>query len=439
MAHDRYGLELTTTSDDAAAHFGAAVDANLAGTAGYEREAQAALDADAGFALAHAAVARAHQFAGRTPEAQAAKERAVALAPGATRREQQHIRTIAASIEGDSPGALRMVREHIAEFPRDAIILSMANGPFGLIGFGGNPLRHEDLFALLESVAPAYGDDWWFLSAFAFAHNELGHFEIAREMAERAMTSNPGSGHGAHTVAHVHFETGDSSGGAAWLGPWLPGFAREAPIHSHLEWHLALFELLEGHTDRVHDLYERELKPGASTGSPIIAVADAASLLWRQDLYGIERPAGSREAMAEFAARTFPRPGVMFADVHCALAYAAAGDWNALDALVAGLRERVAAGRVPGGEVVPVLAEAAGDFAKGNYARCADTLAAWAPEVIRIGGSNAQREVIEDTLIAACLRAGRAEQAADVLRARLARRPRLQDQRTLATAMAGVA
>jgi len=42
--------------------------------------------------------------------------------------------------------------------------------------------------------------------------------------------------------------------------------------------------------------------------------------------------------------------------------------------------------------------------------------------IVRVGGRNAQREVVEDTVIEAALRSGRLEVAADLLRERLVRR-----------------
>ena len=116
-----------------------------------------------------------------------------------------------------------------------------------MIGFGGGQDRLEANFALLESVAEAYGDDWWFLSAYAFAHNELGYHEKARRLVQRALELHPHSGHSAHTMAHVFFETGDHSAGVEFLEGWLPDFPRQAQIYSHLAWHLALFQLAGGH------------------------------------------------------------------------------------------------------------------------------------------------------------------------------------------------
>lgn len=167
---------------------------------------------------------------------------------------------------------------------------------------------------------------------------------------------------------------------------------------------------------------------GAGSGSaPLIALCDAAALLWRHDIYGLERPPGSRQAVAAFASQAFPRAGISFADVHCALAYAAAGDAEALSRLLGQLRQRLAQDKMPAGEVVPAIVEALAAFARSDYEGAVQHLEPVAHQVVRVGGSNAQREVIEDTLLQAYLRAGRYAQAEALLRRRLTRRPSARD------------
>jgi hypothetical protein len=122
-----------------------------------------------------------------------------------------------------------------------------------------------------------------------------------------------------------------------------------------------------------------------------------------------------------------------FADLHAVLADAAIGDTAAARQRIAEARERLANGRLPQGEVVPVLGEGIVAFAQSDYAAAADLIRPVLPEVIRIGGSNAQRELFEDTYIMACLRAGRDRAAREQLIDRLARRPSARDQRWLAS------
>ena len=73
-------------------------------------------------------------------------------------------------------------------------------------------------------------------------------------------------------------------------------------------------------------------------------------------------------------------------------------------------------------------------FAAGDYAETIVLLEPLREAVVRIGGSNAQREVFEDTLLEAYLRSGQPERAAPLLKARLDRRPSALDTRRLAAA-----
>lgn len=424
---DRYGLALSTRSAAAAEHYRDGIDRTLASLAGADACFEAAVAADEGFALAQVALARGLQFQGRVPEARERAADARKLAGGVTGREASHIATIATAIEQGGAPALGLVYEHLREFPRDAFVLSQATGVYGLIGFSGSRNRNAEQIDLLNGVADVYGDDWWFLSALAFAHNELFETETARRLVERSLALEPRNAHGAHTMAHVFYESGDSDGGRAFLDPWLAAYERAAQLHCHLSWHLALFELASGRTDRVMELYAQNISPAASSSNPLGTLADAASLLWRCDLYGGLNGALPWQDARDFAARSFPRQGVTWADVHAALAYAAANDNAALSAVIDGLRERAAAGKLPPGEGVIDLVQGLAAFARGEYEDAVRWIEPVADEIIRLGGSHAQREVFEDTLLEAYLRAGRHEQAETMLRARLERRPSPRD------------
>jgi hypothetical protein len=169
-----------------------------------------------------------------------------------------------------------------------------------------------------------------------------------------------------------------------------------------------------------------------SHAPPLFTLADTASFLWRWRIY--EKPQTLDDAWAEVAElvrQSFPHAGIHFADIHAAMAEAVAGDGAGR---IAAAEARVAAGRSPPGPIVPALCAAAAAFARGDYAAAADRLGPALPELARVGGSHAQREVFEDTYIVACLRAGRGEAARARLQQRLARRPSARDDRWLAAA-----
>lgn len=427
---DRYGLPLSTSSPAAVEHYVAGLDRLLSTNAGAEERMQAAIAADDGFALAHAALAFLHQFRGRGQEARASADRAAALVEGATRRERGQVGAITAAVAGDAPRALDLLREHLAEFPRDALSLFQASSALGM---SGGPDREAERLALIESLAPAYGDDWYFHGAYSFALHEVRRFEQSRRLSERSLELYPRNAGASHNVAHVFYETVDNDSGAGFLDGWIAGYDREAPLHCHLAWHLALFHLAAGRYGRVMEIYDRDISPAVVQQR--ITLMDSSSLLWRWQMYGCAEGPLPWGAVRDLAGRMAARAGYAFGDAHAALAFAAAGDAATLDRLIDGWRGLDAKGHPLAGVMLPLIHGAAA-FARGEYAATIRHIAPVAADIHRIGGSHAQWELWEEILTEAYLRAGRCEEAITILRRRLDRRSSARDYFWLGRAQA---
>jgi hypothetical protein len=165
----------------------------------------------------------------------------------------------------------------------------------------------------------------------------------------------------------------------------------------------------------------------------MLSLADSASFLWRWWLYGATPPIEQEwDEVAAHAGRHFPRASLAFADLHAGFAEAATSDRDAAETRIAGLHSLAEEGRLPPGEAAPALCAGALALACGDNARAATVLEAALTDLPRIGGSHAQREIFEDSLIVACLRSGRSAEAAQLLRARLNRRPSSRDEVWLA-------
>jgi len=431
MLHDRYGLPVSTSSARALGAYVEGVDRLLSANAGAEESFDRAIAADPAFALAHAGRARGLQLSARIADARTAAAHARSLVEGATRRERGHVEALVIAVEGDAVAALAAIRAHLAEFPRDAMVLAPATGVYGLIGFSGRQDRSEELLALLDGLAASYGEDWWFLGAHGFARTEAQGWQAGAPVVERSLALYPRNAHAAHSLAHVLYERGGDADGAAFVREWLAPYPRAGQLHCHLSWHLALFELALGRPTRAWELYLDSIRPGATLSPPFPTLADSASFLWRSELAGEDRRAECWTEVSGFARRAFPRIGLAFADAHCALAFAAAGDTEALERWIAELRRADAEGRLLAGSVLPIAAEGLGAFVRGNYDRAVELLAPVAERFVRIGGSRAQRDLFENTLLAAYWRSGRAAAAAALLERRLDRRPTVPGPRSV--------
>ncbi|HEY4546153.1 MAG TPA: tetratricopeptide repeat protein [Pedomonas sp.] len=428
---DNYGLPLSTASDKAARLYRDGVALMLAAWPGAAETLDTALEADPDFALAHAARARLHAMRAEPGEAHAriviARQK---VASKGSEREQSHVEALALAITGQSQKALEHALTHAERWPQDTVILSLPLGAFGLFAFSGRADHNQARVDLCERHARHFNaDDWWFLTYRGWALAENGAAYRGRAMLERAFELRRENANGVHALVHAMFEGGAGDEAEALIAGWLPDYDRSGILHGHIAWHAALAALERGDADAALALYADHVQPSASQGTPINIVSDAASLLWRLKVYGHALPQGLWQQAADYARQAFPRPGHSFIDPHMALIEAATNQRAALAQRITMLEERIGNGSLGAGWVVPAIARAVQAFVEADYAGCVRILEPYAEDVVRIGGSGAQREVIEDTLVVALMRGGEIEKARALLDRRLHRRPSPRDAR----------
>ena len=90
---------------------------------------------------------------------------------------------------------------------------------------------------------------------------------------------------------------------------------------------------------------------------------------------------------------------------------------------------QLADGKLAAGPVVPQICRAMNAFAGEDFYTCVTLLELVLDDVVRIGGSHAQREIIEDTFVVALIRSGELSRAQALLDHRLHRRPSPRDAR----------
>lgn len=418
MLADRYGNALSTTAEAARDAYVEGCDLLLSGNPSPRAAFERAIAADPGFALAHVGLARAHQLRGEMPPARAAMEAAQALAPGLPAREASHLAMYAKLLGGQGAAALAAAREHLKEWPRDAMVLSPCTSVFGLIGFSGLPGREHAQVELLDLYARHYAGDWWFDTQHAFALMEVGDHAAALPRIEGAMARQPRNAHGAHIRAHLFYEMGEQEASRAYLRAWLPDYPREGQLHCHISWHLALCELEAGDAEAAFRIYADGIAPGSTWGPPMNVLTDAVAFLWRAELAGHPRDPARWQVLHDFTRRMFPGAGIAFVDTHAALADAVAGDGAALEARIAAMAALEREGRLASGPVVPALARGFGAFLRQDWPGAIAAIEPVLAEHERIGGSRAQRDLVEFTLLRAYLAAGQLDDLRRMLAAR---------------------
>jgi Flp pilus assembly protein TadD len=418
MLTDLHGLPLSTTSSAARDAYVEGVRAKLTAYPGAIEVFDRAIAADPGLALAHAARSHALLERGDAAAARASIAAAKSLAAGQSEREASHVALFDRLVAGDAEAALSAVLAHLKAWPRDVVVLATTAFTNGLIGSSGRAGQKRMLLELLDRLAPSYGDDWWFTAHHGMALSENGQRDAARPKIDRSLAQNPQNPWVAHARAHLCYEEGDADSARAFLSSWLTTYPRDGALHSHLSWHLALGHLEAGDAVAALNLFRENFAPDVHTGPPRGKVTDPVSFLWRWELAGHPRDGEAWRMMHDFASGAFPRAGVAFCDIHIALTQAVAGDEAALEARARQIDQLARQGRYPSGSLVPAAARGFAASERGDFPAAIDALEPIAGELERIGGSRAQLDLVEFTLLKAYLGADRPEDALRMLSGR---------------------
>ena len=202
MLPGRFGLRLSTSSAAARDAYVQASDRALTFYPGAAEAYDRAIAADPGFALAHAGKAQVLMRQGDIAAARAALATAKGAAAGLSEREASHIGFFDLVFAGRTEAAIAALYAHLAAWPRDALVVASAANPNGVIGGSGHIGQKHQIAALMDSLAPHYSDDFWFLSYHAMGLSEDGQLAAARAKIDQSLAANPNNAHGAHGFAH---------------------------------------------------------------------------------------------------------------------------------------------------------------------------------------------------------------------------------------------
>lgn len=353
-----------------------------------------------GFAMAYALEAYLH-LGGRDPAGGVAAMRAIARFPGrpALEREKSHFAAIAALAHGEYERARHLHDGILADHPRDVIALQVSHSM---------DYQHGDVRSLRDRVAwvlPAWTDvDPGYhalLSMLAFGLEECREYARAEDTALQALALDPRDLRAHHAVTHVLEMLDRTQAGVRWMGTRSAYWADQGAAATHLWWHLALFHVGAGNLRHALRLHDQRLRAGGEAA--VSRLIDASSLLWRLELAGI----GLGERWAELAASWAPHAEdgfCAFNDVHAMMAFVGAGRDDLARALLGAQQRRIPLGGANGTMTRLVglpACRALQAFGRGNYADARRLLERLPPIAHRLGGSHAQRDVLELTRAAA--------------------------------------
>lgn len=336
------------------------------------------------------------------PDVRAALDQADLLADHAPPRERAHLAAATACATGDWHGACALWEGLLLEHPRDLFALQWAH----LFDFHRGDARN--LRGRVARVLPEWARDDpmrpYVLGMLAFGLEECHEYPQAEAIGREACATDAKVPWATHAVAHVMEMQGRHEEGRAWLHETMPVWGEGNGFGVHHWWHLALFQLEAMELDAALALHDARLDPSRLVLT--LNRLDGAALLWRLQLLGAD--VASRWARLADGWDLGPRDAghSAFNDAHMLMTLLGLRDADGAHALVAAVQRRADRGGTANAamarEVGLPLMRGLMAFDAGDAAEAVRCLAPLRETAHRFGGSHAQRDVIDWTLLAAC-------------------------------------
>jgi tetratricopeptide (TPR) repeat protein len=396
-----------------------AVDDFIEGFLAYETRAEAigrAADADGECCLANVYAGLLWMLL-EAPDAakHAAKYLASAQRTGAraTRREQLNASVLRAWVDGDVSAAVRLCGQTSDEYPRDLVMVKLAQ--YFEFNRGNAPAMLRIALKVLERNA----DVPYVHGMAAFAYEQCHLLDEAEQAARKALELQRKEPWAQHALAHVMLTRGRIDEGALFLegvaDTWV---GLNSFMFTHLWWHVALFNLSQGRYLRVLEIYDRHCWGVAKDYSQ--DQIGAVSLLARMEIAGIEVGERWRDLGEHLAARA--RDTVLpFLTLQYLYGLARANRAEASE-LLETMRGAARSAPDDAREVWRDVALPAGEglcaYARRDYEAAWHRLSLAMPRMIEVGGSHAQRDLFSQILLDTAIKSGRKVAAQQMLELR---------------------
>lgn len=307
-------------------------------------------------------------------------------------RELGHVEALRLLVRGDFTAAANRWHQINVDVGRDLAATRIAHDVYLHVGNVADRLN-----SIAVSVAMFENEPGWNLiaSQYAFALEEAGHFDEAERVAWSALDADPMDLWATHALAHVYEHTGRHDASIELLRGRQETWCNQDSLAVHIWWHLALRLIDAGEYDEVLHIHDT-LVPVANTP---FRICDLTSMLWRLELAGVH--VGDRwDYLAGALAERPERHTSGFLDLHSALVYSRRPDHPEAQRFFKGVAVAHADGASENdrifSEVVRPLASAIAN-AEADPAASAGELEELDDRLHRIGGSNAQRDIVSLT------------------------------------------
>lgn len=389
------GLPITAADRSGAELFDQAVESYLAARLDTPKLLKRAVAADPGHLMARCFLGYLTRLAGDRANADTARGllsglRAAVHGGAGTPWERDHVTALGLWLDDDLGALMSHFEGMIDRQPADVLSLRMLHY---LYFYDGDAARMRDSVGTRIGHYAGHRLEGYVLGMYAFGLEEAGDYADAERFGRDAVERNRADLWATHAVAHVLQMQGRAAEGVDWLDGLRPAWRDANNFRWHLDWHQALYHLSSGEPDRVLAMYDETLAP-ALADDFYLDLCNAAELLIRLETAGCD-VADRWQPLVDLAGRHVGDTELLFASLHYLMPLARRNHPAAAE-LADTLRRWAAAGTYQSAIVHDVgldVAELVLAWGRGDRAAARARYERAAPQLHRIGGSHAQREV----------------------------------------------
>lgn len=306
----------------------------------------------------------------------------------------------------------RKLEKIVTLYPEDVSALKMNQDTYFNLGTA-LPMRNSLANSLfqLSNKNPLKG---YVHGMFAFALEESNMFNESQNEARKALELIPRDTWAIHNYAHCLEMQAKVKEGLKWMYDKKCDWSPCQLLACHQYWHSALFHINNDQIDDAVALLDNEVLTRCGSKSTSLDLHDAASMLYRMELVDLFNKTSQKQDKSKEENRkrwnsvydmckSHKRDHLTgFNDAHFMMSYLGMDDLQVARELIETIDESPHLNE--GQTVVKPLLEGMYQFKVGAYDKCVDFLENIRFDIIRIGGSHAQRDVFEQLLLVAALK-----------------------------------
>ncbi|XP_014780199.1 tetratricopeptide repeat protein 38 [Octopus bimaculoides] len=319
--------------------------------------------------------------------------------------EALHVDAIECGAKGDLLGACKIWQDILVETPLDILALKLSQ--FANYFLGKTPQLLHSVASVLSHWTPSVPNHGYVHGMMAFGLEENNMYEEAEKEAAQSLSINKTDIWASHAKGHVWEMQGEFEKGIDYFDKTEKDWSSCDMLTYHVYWHWAVYHIERGDYSSAMEIYKKGFHPDVSG---FLAIKDAASLLYRLGLEDIDC---SKEWKAVFnlCHSHMEDHFFIFQDIHILMALLSADEMK----MAQEFTHSMTSGSVPTSkyfqkivkEVGKAVCEALVAYKEGDYADVVELLMPIQFQLREVGGSNAQRDVLNLLLIVSAMKSPR--------------------------------